>query len=494
MRVKEIIDLIKPLRYQGNPVEEVKGISYDSRRVNPGDIFVCIKGSVTNGHLYAKEALSRGSIGLITEKWLNIPDCIQIQVKDSREALAKMSAAFYDYPSRKITILGVTGTNGKTTTTFLLESIFLTQGRKTGLIGTVESRIKSEKLLVERTTPQSLDLQRIFNQMVRSGVEVVVMEVSSHAIDQKRINHTQFDALIFTNLSQDHLDYHKTFENYFEIKRSLFEKFPIALGVINVDDFYGRKIFNSISSKKVSYGIENKADFQAKKIILNEKGSKFCLVSPTEEIEIHLKIKGLFNVYNALAAAATASLLGIPLEVIKEGLGRLKVVPGRFEFIQAGQDFLVVVDYAHTPDSLKKVIETSHQIAGGRVITVFGCGGDRDRTKRPLMGKISAEKSNFTIITSDNPRSEDPLAIMKEIEAGLKEFSPKVPYLMIPNRKEAIFKAIFMAESGDLVLIAGKGHENYQIFSDKVIHFDDREVAQQAIRERLKREVEIDTH
>lgn len=482
MRIEEkILNILKPLKVHGF-LENLTGLAYDSRKVKKGDLFFCLKGNKTDGHLFAYEAMNKGACGVVVSKYLPDLKGFQAVVTDTRQALAQAAACFYDYPSQKLEVVGVTGTNGKTTTTYLLESIFKASEFRTGLIGTVELRVGERKEKLAHTTPESLDLQRIFAQMVSSGVQKVAMEVSSHAIDQKRVEGISFKALAFTNITRDHLDYHKSFEDYQRIKKSLFEANPQVSKVINFDDELGAKIASS-NEGVITYGIEQKADIMASGLVLKADGTQFNLHLTNQVVPIRLKLKGKFNVYNSLAAAGVAMVLGCTIEKIKQGLEALENVPGRMEFIETTQDFFVVVDYAHTPDGLEKVLLNSREISPGRLILVFGCGGDRDKGKRPLMGKIAGSLSDFTIITSDNPRSEAPEEIIKQIEEGFLTVR-KNNYLKITDRREAIFKAIDMAKPGDLVLIAGKGHEDYQIFKDRTIHFSDREEALKALREK----------
>lgn len=484
MRSTELARILKAERFEGKDVE-IRGISCNSRAVKEGDVFFCIPGERTDGHYFAREALNRGAVGLVVEKWIEDADPpFQILVENSRKALAKASSFFYGEPSKEFLLIGVTGTNGKTTTTYLLESIFKSGGRKSGLVGTVEYRIRDKVILPERTTPESSDLQKIFWQMKKEGVEAVAMEVSSHAIHQRRVSYCFFDKLIFTNLSQDHLDYHKTMEEYFEVKKSLFEYNPKATRVLNADDSFGERLLKELSGEKISYGIR-KGEVRAENIEVSPEGVLFFLLSPWGKIDIRLKLKGRFNVYNALAASSAALSANFSLEDVAKGLESVERVPGRLEPVDLGQDFMVLIDYAHTPDGLKSVLETCREVTSGKLIMVFGCGGDRDRKKRPLMGKIAAQLADYTIITSDNPRSEEPEEIIKEIEKGYLSSSEKAPYEKIVERREAIKEAIWLAEKGDTVVIAGKGHERYQIFKDKKVHFDDFEVAKDILKERI---------
>ncbi len=406
---------------------------------------------------------------------LNFNETFQAVVSDTRLALARAANCFYDFPSQKLTIAGITGTNGKTTTAFLTEAIFKAERVKTGLIGTVELRIADKAEKLTHTTPESLDLQQILARMVKSSVQKVAMEVSSHAIHQKRTEGISFDVLGFTNLSRDHLDYHQSFDEYREVKKSLFEKHPQVSKVVNIDDDLGAEIASTFE-EVITCGLERPAFVMATDVEASPQRTSFKLKIGDTSIPVSLKLKGRFNVYNSLIAAGMAWALGSPIEKIKDGLESVVNVPGRMEFVDAGQDFLLVVDYAHTPDGLEKVLINCRDICSGRLIVVFGCGGDRDKGKRPLMGKVSARLSDFAIITSDNPRTEEPEDIINQIEEGFLSIRTN-NYKKIIDRREAIGEAIDLARPGDLVLIAGKGHEDYQIFKDRTIHFSDREEA-----------------
>jgi UDP-N-acetylmuramoyl-L-alanyl-D-glutamate--2,6-diaminopimelate ligase len=495
LRVKDLLDVIDPVELTGRvDLEfEIKGITSNSQEVKPGSIFFCIKGTRLDGHEFAQDALEKGAVAIVAERKVETTTGAPlILVKNSRMAYALASAAFFGFPSRFLKLVGVTGTNGKTTTTFMLESIFKKAGYRTGLIGTVTNRINDKDLPVRHTTPDPFELQDLFKAMQNAGVEVAVMEVSSHAIDQRRIAGTYFDVLAFTNLSQDHLDYHGSLEEYARVKGSLFLENPQLPWVVNADDFFGERLIKQgkkIGAEILTYGLSKKAMVRAENIELNVDSIKFDLRFNNDFLgRVSLPIAGKFNVYNAMAAFCVTTLLGIDFDSYLNGLASFKGVPGRFEVIKAPESFIIVVDYAHTPDGLEKVLDSSIELLKdkGRIITVFGCGGDRDKDKRPKMGRIAAEKSNFVIVTSDNPRSEDPQKIIEDILAGIpEEFMPKVKVEV--DRKKAIYMAVELARSGDIVLIAGKGHETYQIFKDKVVPFDDREVAREALSERMKK-------
>lgn len=453
----------------------IRSLAYDSRRVKQGSLFFAIRGLKSDGHRYIKEALIAGAAGIVVEEWQeNLPgNVIQIEVPDSRLALALAAAHFYGHPSSKLQLIGVTGTNGKTTTSYLIERIFAAAGKKTGLIGTIEYKIAGRSHKAERTTPESLDLQKMLGSMVDAGVEVAVMEVSSHAAELKRVDGCEFTALVFTNLTQDHLDFHGDMEDYFQAKSRLFKdpRFSGALHVINADDMYGQRLCR-ISGSCQTYGFSDSAQVRGVAIEQLKDGLHLDVSSSSGALDIKTAMNGIFNGDNILASVAAAQALSVPDQAIVEALSQAGSIPGRFDSVDLGQDFQVIVDYAHTPDGLRRVLEAARAAADGMVITVFGCGGDRDPGKRPLMGKVVAELSDRAIITSDNPRSESAEKIIAEIEAGMR--SGKAIYDVVADRYLAINEAINRAEKGDLVLIAGKGHETGQIFSDKVVPFDDR--------------------
>ncbi|MGI6142264.1 MAG: UDP-N-acetylmuramoyl-L-alanyl-D-glutamate--2,6-diaminopimelate ligase [bacterium] len=470
------------------------GITYDSRRAKPGDLFVCIEGFRQDGHDFIPEAIEKGCTGVVVQKEEPVPEGVtMVRVSDTRLALAHLSAAFYNYPSRKLRLIGVTGTNGKTTTTHLIEAILRQAGYKTGLIGTIHNRIGEETLPVERTTPESLDLQELFARMVEAGVDYCVMEVSSHALSLERVACCEFDLGVFTNLTQDHLDFHNTISDYLAAKEKLFTllglptpKKGTRAAVINVDDPGGREIAGRCPVPWLGYGLGEEADLRAVSVQIGSRGVKFTACGRGREIPLTLKLTGMFSVYNALAAIGVGLTEGIDPQVIARALAAVPGVPGRFESIDEGQDFSVIVDYAHTPDGLENILKAAAEFVRGRRIIVFGCGGDRDRTKRPIMGKIAAENADYVIITSDNPRSEDPLAIIADIEPGVKAGGKSgAGYEIIPDRKEAIAAAIAIARKDDMVILAGKGHETYQIIGNRTLPFDDREVAREALRRKI---------
>jgi len=453
----------------------VKGIAYDSRQVKPGYLFVAIEGFKTDGHHYIEDAVSNGAVAIVTQREVRVPEGISwVRIADTRKGLAQMAARFYGFPCDKMRVIGVTGTNGKTTTTYMIREVYKNAGKKTGIIGTINNMIGEKVLPVKHTTPESADLQKVMAQMVEEKVEAAVMEVSSHALSLHRVEGCHFDIGVFTNITQDHMDFHRDMEDYLSAKMRLFAGAEVS--IINADSYYGERITEGSGGKVVTYGIESQADVLAREINISPAGVSFRVNWSGGDIQVNLKLTGLFNVYNALAAFTVGLEEGLEPEVIKDALETLEGVPGRFELVNKGQPFAVIVDYAHTPDGLENILSTARQFTSGRLITVFGCGGDRDRTKRPLMGKIGAELSDFAIITSDNPRTEDPERIIEDILEGVNS-AGSVDYTVIPDRRSAIGHAIKSARAGDVVVIAGKGHETYQEINGKRFHFDDREEA-----------------
>lgn len=467
---------------------EVAGVENDSRQVKPGFVFVCITGFAYDGHEFIGSAIDNGAKVIVVEKDVpEKPGIIYVRVPDTRVALSQISAAFYDYPAKQLSVVGVTGTNGKTTTTYMVEAIMRKTGYKTGLIGTIQNKVGDELVPTERTTPESSYIQGLFRRVVDSGASHAVMEVSSHALDLQRVHDVPFAVGIFTNLTQDHLDYHKTMEGYKLAKSKLFQILRDGgTGVVNIDDAAGEYMIDQCVGKVLTYGIEREADIRASEIEVGINGVAYTLTTPAGKTRLNLKFTGYFNVYNSLGAVGAGLALGIPLETVKAGLEGLAGVAGRFEQVTVGQKFGVIVDYAHTPDGMENVLKTATDVAGGRKIVVFGAGGDRDRTKRPIMGRVASEYGDVVIVTSDNPRTEDPERILKDIEEGIvafqKEKQRTVNYQLVADRREAIFTAIREAQPGDLVLLLGKGHETYQVLKDETIHFDDHEVAEEAIR------------
>lgn len=459
----------------------VSGISYRSDTVRPGDAFFCIPGFAHDGHDFAPDAASRGAAAIVAQRPLPGLDVPVLVVPDTRIALAWAAASFYGDPSSRLAVIGITGTNGKTTTTYLVESIMRLHGHLTGVIGTVETRFGDQSLEAARTTPESADLQALFRQMVDAGVDSVAMEVSSHAIDLHRVDAVEFAVAAFTNLTQDHLDYHHTIEEYFSVKKRLFTELAVGARVINIDDPLGAGLALELPGA-LTVGIDADAAVRASEIELSATGARFVLSTAQGVASVRLPLAGHFNVSNALVAAGCALSLGVPLATVVAGLESARQVPGRLERVDAGQEFAVYVDYAHTPDSLEKALAAVRDVTAGRVIVVFGCGGDRDPEKRPLMGRAAALGADHIVITSDNPRTEDPIGIILQIEDGVRQGDAS--YETVPDRRAAIALALEQAGASDSVLIAGKGHEGYQIFSDRTVDFDDRMVAAEEL-ERL---------
>lgn len=484
MLFSELIAEQKILAQQGNLAVPVRGIAYDSRKVEPGDVFIAIEGFQTDGHSYVEQAIAQGAAALVVQKPVAAPASVaRVQVPDTRLALAMLSARFYGYPGRRLRLIGVTGTNGKTTTTYLLREIFQRAGSQVGLIGTIANWIGAHRLPVRHTTPESLDLQRLLAEMVAAGVDTVVMEVSSHALTLHRVAGCPFATAVFTNITQDHLDFHKDMADYLAAKKILFQMAENFV-VINNDDPAAPELARAARAKVITYGIGQKADLRATDIQVNPRGASFQVQTPWGAARLNLKLTGYFNVSNALAALAAGVAHGLPLQIIVQALESVTGVPGRFELIDRGQDFTVVVDYAHTPDGLASILKTARQLPHKRLLTVFGCGGDRDRSKRPLMGEIAARGSDLVVVTSDNPRTEDPLRIIADIEEGVQKVRRPGDYVVLPDRRRAIAYAIQTALPGDIVIIAGKGHEDYQIIGTTKFPFDDREEAVRALEKR----------
>ena len=500
----------------------IADLAYDSRAAGPGTLFFCLPGAADDGHRWAADAVRAGAVALVCERPL-AAEVPQLLVASARTAMNQLAAPFFGHPSRQLTLAGVTGTNGKTTTAYMLESIFHAaaagdtgRGAGTGLVGTVETRIRrggsAHSVRATRTTPESIDLQRLFRRMVDEGVTACAMEVTSIGLRQGRVTGAELGAAIFTNLTQDHLDYHGDLESYYRSKRALFthEYLPgeHAFALVNADDPYGARLAAEVSReqpslRRLTFGLASGAhatvepEVQGVEVRAGAGGSLVRIVAPPGEVlaegmdqAVRVRLPGLFNVANAMAAAVCARGLGVAPEAIGEGLEALDRVPGRFELIDEGQDFAVVVDYAHTPDGLARVLAAARDLtdgarspsgAAGRVIAVFGCGGDRDRSKRPLMGRAAAEEADLVYVTSDNPRSEDPAAILAGIEEGIAPAPPPLGYRLVVDRAEAIAGAIAEARPGDVVVIAGKGHETTQAFADRVIGFDDIGVARSVL-------------
>lgn len=491
MQLKELSKQLLLSHIEGDPSVKISGIQTDSRKVKAGDLFICLPGHKMNGHQFAEQAINQGAVALVIEEPV-ASQTPKLVVKDCRFAMAVLSNYFYNYPSKELKLIGITGTNGKTTSSYLIEKILRDQKYKTGLMGTIQMKIDQVSYDVKNTTQEALELQYNLRRMCDVGTDYCVMEVSSHALQLGRVKGCLFRTAIFTNLTQDHLDYHKTMERYKEAKGLLFSRLgntfesvsenqPFA--VLNADD-PASAYFNQITSAQVvTYGIDQQADVRASNIQITSQGTEFMVSSFAGELRFQLQLIGKFSVYNALGAITAALIEGISLQEIRDSLKQIKGIDGRFEAIHEGQNFLTIVDYAHTPDSLENVLRTIKDFAEGNIYCVFGCGGDRDRTKRPIMGEIAAQYSDYLMITSDNPRSEEPYSILYDIEQGVKStgFSDE-RYHLIEDRKQAIEKAIDMAGPKDVVLIAGKGHETYQEIQGKRYDFDDRVVAKLAIR------------
>ena len=487
-------------------LKEVEGIAYHTKQIGKGFLFAAIRGLEVDGHQFIEEAVQRGAGAVVSEEEREVSDRTLILVPNSRQALAKISSNFYGNPSSRLKLIGITGTNGKTTTTYLLESIFRKAGCDVGVIGTINYRFGQKTTPAPNTTPESLDLQRILWKMVKEGTSHVIMEVSSHGLDLDRVFGCQFDGVVFTNLTSEHLDYHKTLQKYFESKKKLFSDYLVEsrkkrrFAVTNHDDPRGEKMVEGIDLPVIRYGLSPSCDITADQVTSSFEGLSCRVRTPRGDLSIRSKLIGDFNVYNILAAVSVGIGMDVPLENLKEGVEGLGGVSGRFEKMENTRGLHIIVDYAHTHDALERVLlglkgilENGTQNRG-KMITVFGCGGDRDRTKRPLMGEVAGKYSDLAILTSDNPRTEDPLAILEEVEKGLeslplKEWHPdeielwrsKKGYLKVPDRREAIRMAIRLAQPSDTVLIAGKGHEDYQIVGKKRFPFDDRIEAQKAL-------------
>jgi len=493
MRLRECLGLGTLL--QGDPEAEITKVVYDSRRAEPGALFVAVPGFKADGHAYVADAVARGASAVAVEHEIDVPAHVAVvQVASSRVALSALSALLHRWPSRKLRVIGVTGTNGKTTTSHLIRACLMEQGYKVGLIGTVHNFIGDEELPALLTTPQASDMQDLMHRMVDGGCQYVVMEVSSEGLDMHRVDDVEFDIGVFTNLTQDHLNYHGTIERYRDAKLELFRKLgnqgakrPKA-AVLNLDDASTGYFRDACSVPVLTYGLDSRAELQARSVDVTSAGSRFVMGTPSGDLALSLRLAGQFNVYNALAAAGVCLIEGVDLTVVARALEACTGVAGRMEPVTAGQPFGLFVDYAHSPDGLENVLRTAQGFARGRVISVFGCGGDRDRTKRPQMGRISAERADYTIITSDNPRSEEPEEIVRDIEIGVQEvLAPGHYYEIVVDRARAIARAIEIAAPDDVIVIAGKGHETYQIFRDRTIDFDDRAVARAVIEARMAR-------
>ncbi|WP_368503986.1 UDP-N-acetylmuramoyl-L-alanyl-D-glutamate--2,6-diaminopimelate ligase [Alkalihalophilus sp. As8PL] len=486
MKLQQLTDVLRTyeIKNEGNP--DILQIEMDSREVQEGTLFFCIPGYTVDGHDYAHQAVKSGAVAVVAERELPQLDVPTIIVRDIKRAMARIANLFYQDPTSSLHLIGVTGTNGKTTVTHLLEQIMRDGKKKTGLIGTMYTKIGDQQLNTQNTTPESITLQKRFKEMVDAEVDTALMEVSSHALHLGRVRGCDFNVAVFTNLTPDHLNYHETMEAYMYAKGLLFAQLGNRysndkVAIFNCDDQATNELLNMTTVDAITYGIKNHADVMAKDIQISSNGTTFMLSAFQEEIEINMKLIGMFSVYNALAAASAALVSGIPLETVKESLESVEGVAGRFEPVDAGQDYTVIVDYAHTSDSLENVLTTVKEFAKGNISVVVGCGGDRDRTKRPVMAEIATKYADHAIFTSDNPRSEDPKQILDDMVTGLAAQN----FSVCLDRKDAIYQAVNQAQKNDILVIAGKGHETYQIIGSKTIHFDDREVAKQAIEERV---------
>ncbi len=456
---------------------DITGITCDSRQVKSGFVFVCINGAKSDGHDYAEKALENGAAAIIAERDLGLE--VQIVVPDTHAAYADMCAKWFGNPAESLKLLGVTGTNGKTSVTYMMKKILENAGYKVGLIGTIQNMIGDEIIAAHNTTPNAYELNSLFALMKAKGCTYVIMEVSSHALDQSRVYRLNFEAAMFTNLTQDHLDYHITMENYLAAKKKLFGMCKTA--VINSDDQYSCELTKGLDCKIITYSLGDSSTYSAKGVNYRPAGVDYEFVSDSEIGHIKVNTGGKFTVYNSLCAAACAVEIGIPLSAVASALSELKGVKGRAEVVPTGRDFTVIIDYAHTPDGLKNILTTFRECKKNRLISVFGCGGDRDKTKRPIMGNIAAHFSDYAIVTSDNPRTENPTAIIEDILEGMK--GAAIPVKVIENRIDAIKFAVSIAKKDDIIVLAGKGHETYQILNTGTIHLDEREVVAEALAE-----------
>ncbi|WP_078391583.1 UDP-N-acetylmuramoyl-L-alanyl-D-glutamate--2,6-diaminopimelate ligase [Shouchella patagoniensis] len=487
MILKELLHELRgaePLKSEDETIN-ITHLEMDSRLVEQGTLFFCINGYTVDGHDFAQQAIEKGAVAIVAERPLSVSVPV-IMVSDTKRVMARLASRFYGEPTKQVNLIGVTGTNGKTSVTHILDRLFRDAEQTTGLIGTMYTKIADEMIETRNTTPESLVLQQRFRAMVDNKVDTALMEVSSHALHLGRVRGCDFNIAVFTNLTPDHIDYHETMDNYLYAKSLLFSQlgntYEGKVAVINSDDPVSDRLIQMTTADVVTYGIKKAADFKATNVKVTAAGTVFTLVAFGESIQIELKLIGLFNVYNALAAIAAGYMSGLTLTQMKQSLKKVKGVAGRFEAVDAGQDFTVIVDYAHTPDSLENVLQTVQDFAENHVHVVVGCGGDRDSTKRPVMARIAVQYADETIFTSDNPRTEDPKAILSDMTTLLDADQ----FAVIEDRKMAIKTAIGQANKGDIVVIAGKGHETYQEIGKERIHFDDREVARAALKERIQ--------
>ncbi|GJL53769.1 MAG: UDP-N-acetylmuramoyl-L-alanyl-D-glutamate--2,6-diaminopimelate ligase [Nitrospirales bacterium] len=506
MTIAELIQPIQPLKTSGDLNAEVLDVTDDSRHVTRGSVFVAVKGTQVDGHDFTAQAWANGAAGIVVEDSLpkefvgkaDSPDDVStpvVIVKDSKRALGVLASRLHGDPSRHLNMIGVTGTNGKTTVTHLIRALIEQAGKRSGVVGTVGYFIGSALYPASHTTPGAVQLQALLGNMTQAGLDAAILEVSSHALALGRVAGCEFDVAVFTNLTQDHLDFHSDMESYFEAKQLLFTelltpkyKSNTKKAVVNMDDEWGAKLAKRCQAPVWTYGIRHDADIRACDISVSIDGTQFQVSTPHGALDIHSQLVGEHNVYNVLAAIGVGLELGMPLNTVESAIASVKNVPGRFERIDSGQDFTVIVDYAHTEDALLRVLLTAQSLKKTKVITVFGCGGDRDAGKRPKMGQVAVRHSDLAILTSDNPRTEDPMKILQDIEAGIFQIPQPMrsDYRMIPDRREAIEAAIAAAGTHDIVLIAGKGHEDYQIVGTNRLDFDDRQVANEALQQRVR--------
>lgn len=473
MPLAAVADAVRGAEIRGDPHTEIREVSFDSRAVTAGALFFCVPGATTDGHGHARAAIRAGAAALVVERWLDL-EIPQVRVRSVRAAMGPMSSVVFDEPSRSLVVVGITGTNGKTTVVHLLDAVLGAAGHRTGVLGTVGAHVGEESVTLTRTTPEAPDLVRLLARMRDTGITAVAMEVSSHALDLGRVGGVRFDAAVFTNLSQDHLDHHGTMEEYFAAKASLFTPERADHAVVNIDDPWGRRLLD-VAIPLTTFGDDAVADVRADDVHATREGLSFRV----DGSGFTSPLRGAFNVSNCLATIAACRVLGVDDADVRRGLASAGQVPGRMEPVDAGQDFLVVVDYAHTPDSIRTVLAAARPLATGRVIVVFGCGGDRDRAKRSPMGAAATEGADLTVITTDNPRSEDPAAIIDDVERGAVEGGGD--YVIEADRRTAIRRALREARSGDIVIVAGRGHEPVQEVGDRLLPFDDRVVVREEL-------------
>ncbi len=484
MELAKVINNMQLDFIKGNTKMNIQDIKYDSRQIDKDDLFICVQGFKTDGHKYIDKAIENSAKAVVIDKELTDynDDITYIKVDDSRKAMPLLAKNFFEDPLKDIDLIGVTGTNGKTTTTYLIKDILNKSGYKTGLIGTIEVFNGNETIDSSRTTPEALDIYRYLAEMRKNDVQYAVMEVSSHALALNRVDTMEFRSAVFTNLTQDHLDYHNTMEKYASQKAKLFKKIKDnGTAIVNNDDDYAELIKKQTNNQIITYSINNDSDLKAKDIELSLKGVKFSI----NNLRFNLNLTGKFNIYNSLAAIGVAKGLELEEKIIKDSLENVPGIPGRFETVNLKQPFNVIVDYAHTPDSMINILEAVKHFEHNHIIVVFGCGGERDKGKRPIMGEIAVREADSVVVTTDNPRSEDPATIISEIEKGIKDSKFDTPYMIVSDREEAIFEAVDQAQKDDVVIVFGKGHETYQVFANKTIDIDDREVAKRAIKQKM---------